>query len=508
MTHADLPALTRRRILVRLIRSGLAAALAATLSGLHVPALAAAADSAPVYPPIVFVHGNGDNAASWTTTVWRFESNGWPRERLFAVDLPYPLARDDDTKEQPGRSSSTEQRATLAAEVDRVLAATGARQVVLMGNSRGGLTIRNYIANAGGAAKVSHAILAGTPNHGVWALPNFRPGNEFNGAGPFLKALNAPRAADGSLLPLAAAASSAGAASATSAGASGATSAAPAGLEITPGPKWLTLRSDGNDKYAQPDGSAIGAKGMKTHVTAEGPALAGAENLVLPERDHRETAFHRDAFQAAWRFLTGRQATVDITPEAAITLDGKVTGVSGAGPTNLPVPGAQLTVYAIDPATGQRRGQALLQKTVGEDGRWGPLKTDSKTHLEFVIEQGGNQMAVTHIFRSPFARSSSVVHLRPERMLSLEVGARAVVIFSRPRGYFGLPRDTVLLDGQGGLPGLSTGVATAAQSRSILREGDRKVVGQFRSGAIDETVVGWAWPAGKDKVVTVLELHH
>ena len=39
-------------------------------------------------PPIVFVHGNGDTAALWMTTIWRFETNGWPRERLFAVDLP------------------------------------------------------------------------------------------------------------------------------------------------------------------------------------------------------------------------------------------------------------------------------------------------------------------------------------------------------------------------------------------------------------------------------------
>ncbi|HEY5322894.1 MAG TPA: twin-arginine translocation pathway signal, partial [Caldimonas sp.] len=59
-------------------------------------------------PPIVFVHGNGDSAALWTTTLWRFETNGWPRERLFAIDLPYPTARNEDDKEQPGRTSITE----------------------------------------------------------------------------------------------------------------------------------------------------------------------------------------------------------------------------------------------------------------------------------------------------------------------------------------------------------------------------------------------------------------
>ena len=31
--------------------------------------------------PIVFVHGNGDTAALWQSTIWRFESNGWPTDR-------------------------------------------------------------------------------------------------------------------------------------------------------------------------------------------------------------------------------------------------------------------------------------------------------------------------------------------------------------------------------------------------------------------------------------------
>ena len=62
-------------------------------------------------PPIVFVHGNGDSAALWQTTLWRFESNGWPRERLHAIDVPYPLARDEDAKPQTGRTSTAEHMA-------------------------------------------------------------------------------------------------------------------------------------------------------------------------------------------------------------------------------------------------------------------------------------------------------------------------------------------------------------------------------------------------------------
>ena len=93
-------------------------------------------------PPIVFVHGNGDTAALWQTTLWRFESNGWPRKRLHAIEVPYPLARDEDAKPQAGRTSTAEHAAYLSAEVDKVLpAATGASQVVLFANSRGGYAV-------------------------------------------------------------------------------------------------------------------------------------------------------------------------------------------------------------------------------------------------------------------------------------------------------------------------------------------------------------------------------
>src|SRR5580765_7409321 len=113
----------------------------------------------PMQTPIIFVHGNGDTAALWLTTIWRFESNGWPRERLFALDAPNPLARNDDAKPQEGRTSSAEHLQQVAAEVRRVRSLTGADKVVLVGNSRGGYPIRSYIRNGEGVSTVSHAIL-------------------------------------------------------------------------------------------------------------------------------------------------------------------------------------------------------------------------------------------------------------------------------------------------------------------------------------------------------------
>lgn len=453
-------------------RRSLGALLATTL--LAACATPPAADSKP---PIVFVHGNGDTAALWTPTIWRWQSNGWPRERLYAVDFPYPSARDDNTKEQAGRSSADEQMRHLSAEIDKVLAATGAVRVVLMGNSRGGNAIRHYIANGGGAAKVSHAILGGTPNHGVWADPGFAPNSEFNGAGPFLSGLNAPQGAQGN--------------------------------EVTPGPAWMTIRSDNNDKFAQPDGVWIGRKGKPTNIAFDGPALKGALNVVLPGRDHREVSYHPEAFAAAHHFVTGRAPATTtpshVTPQAQVTLAGKVSGYAGSSPTNLPLVGAKLTVYAVDAGTGARKGAPLWTQTITADGRWGPLATDSATPLEFVLEAAG--FATAHTYRAPFARSADTVNLRPERAIAdADKDAAALVTFSRPRAYFGLPRDTVLLDGQPAA-GIPPGVAGVAVSRLKLKDGaPRPVVAEFRSGVISERIVGQVWPA-RDGHVTVLELH-
>jgi len=437
-------------------------------------------------PPIVFVHGNGDSAALWSATIWRFESNGWPRERLYAVHFPNPLARDDNRQAQIGRSSSGEQRDYLAAELGKVLAASGAKQAVLYGNSRGGNAIRDCVATpaaqGGCGGRVSHAILGGTPNHGVWADASLRPGSEFNGAGAFLLGLNAPKGPDGQALP-----------------------AGSVGLEVTPGPQWLTLRSDNNDKFAQPDGVWIGAKGMPTHVSADGPALRGATNLVLPGRDHRETSYHAEAFDQAYRFITGRApATTSITPEANVLLDGEVDGFSAGGPTNRPLADAQVTVWAVDPGTGARRGAALLAKTVGADGRWGPLRTDAQTALEFEIRAPG--FAITHVYRGQFPRSSTLVHLKPERLAEADKAAAAAVVnLTRPRGYFGVPRDTVLLDGLDA-PGIPPGVAGVAASKRLLKVGPgRPVVAEYRSGTLHERIVGSAWPTAGNHV-TVLEL--
>src|SRR6266571_1754296 len=90
--------------------------IAALASLAAAPVLAPQARGAEPLPPIVFVHGNGDSAALWTTIVWRFESNGYDPARLFAIDFTSPSARTDDTKPQENRSGTDDALRELAAK--------------------------------------------------------------------------------------------------------------------------------------------------------------------------------------------------------------------------------------------------------------------------------------------------------------------------------------------------------------------------------------------------------
>jgi hypothetical protein len=418
-----------------------------------------AASTSTDIPPILFVHGNGDHAALWMTQLWRMESNGIPRDRMMAINFTDPLARTDDAVEQPDRSSTTQQRRELGDAIAELKRRTGAPRVALVANSRGGNPVRSFI-KMGGGTDVSHAVLCGVPNHGVYAWDEGL-GNEFNGRGPFLRGLNEGES------------------------------------EVTDGTAFLTLRSDGSDKYAQPDGRLIGKPGTPTGITFEGPALRGATNLVLGTLDHRETGFHPRAFREIYKFITGREpARIAIVPETAVILGGLVTGTPGGVPTNRPVADASVEVFRVAPETGERIGGAFHISRTSMDGRWGPAQVEPTWPLEIVLTSAGSP--TTHFYRSPFPRSSDVVHLRAGRALgAADAGAGAVVMMSRVRGYFGLPRDIVLLDGKEPTD-VKSGVPTDSLTavRLPTAELGRPVVALFNQ----ERIVARAWPAAENRI--------
>jgi hypothetical protein len=453
--------LTRRKVLWGATALPLALPFLASSFGFR--ALAATAPQAALnMPPILFVHGNGDHAALWITTLWRMESNGVPREQMFAINFTDPLARSDDAIAQDNRSSTEDQRRELGAAIAQLKQRTGRARVALVGNSRGGNSIRSYIKN-GGAGDVSHAVLCGVPNHGVFVSDD-NPGSEFNGRGPFLRGLNKGDS------------------------------------EVVPDTAFLTLRSDGLDKYAQSDGRFIGKPGVATGITSDGPALKGATNLVLGPLDHRETAYHPRAFREIYKFIAGREPErIAIAPEAKVRLSGLVTGTPGGVPTNRPVADAAVEVFRVAPDSGERIGDAVHASKTGSDGRWGPAEVDPTWYLEMVLTAPG--ATTTHVYRSAFPRSSDIVHLRAARALApAEASAGAIVLMTRPRGYFGLPRDTVLFDGKEPTdikPGVPTDSLTTL--RLSAAEVGRQVAGLFN----EERIVARVWPVSENRIAVI-----
>ena len=91
------------------------------------------------------------------------------------------------------------------------------------------------------------------------------------------------------------------------------------------------------------------------------------------------------------------------------------------------------------------------------------------------------------------------MHLRAARPLGpADAGAGAVVMMSRPRGYFGLPRDVVLLDGKEPAD-VKAGRADGFGQRPCgfrPAEVGRPVVALFN----EERIVARAWPASENRI--------
>ncbi|HKW55623.1 MAG TPA: hydrolase [Stellaceae bacterium] len=328
--------------------------------------------------------------------------------------------------------------------------------MILIAQSRGGNVVRNYLENGGGAAST---ILCGAVNHGVIVSDTLLKDSEFNGASPFMRGLNATPG------------------------------------EVVAGVRFLTIRSDNDDKYAQPDGRFIGHPGVATGIGYDAPALEGASNVVIAKADHRETGYGAAAFAAMYKFITGREPrTRGVVGEQHPVLEGTVSAFEAGAPTNIGVAGATVEVYRVSGKTGERQGSARLHLVTGADGHWGPFKAERGAYYEFVVAVSG--FPVTHIYRSPFQRSSRYVNLRPQLLAKDDKEAGAVVYISRPRGYFGIGRDTVRLAGKLP-PGIAAGVPSVSTAKlAFPAEPARTVAAVFNR----EHIPVRTWPAADGQV--------
>jgi triacylglycerol lipase len=104
--------------------------------------------------PVVLVHGTfGDMTVSWNLISPALVLNGYC---VFALDYG-----------DRGTARIEDSAAELDVFVDRVLAATGAARVSMVGHSQGGMLPRYYIKNLGGKGLVNDLIGLVPSNHGT-----------------------------------------------------------------------------------------------------------------------------------------------------------------------------------------------------------------------------------------------------------------------------------------------------------------------------------------------------
>src|SRR6201989_1688981 len=127
--------------------------------------------------PVVLVHGTfADMSDSWQALSPLLKNNGWC---VFALNYGSYAGSGAIGVYGTGEIRSSAQE--LSAFVDKVLTATGAAEVDMVGHSQGGMMPRYYLKFLGGAAKVHTLVGLSPSNHGttllgLGVLANFIPG--------------------------------------------------------------------------------------------------------------------------------------------------------------------------------------------------------------------------------------------------------------------------------------------------------------------------------------------
>lgn len=147
--------------------------------------------------PVVFVHGNGENAQAWDQVAGRFRQCGY--DQLFAISL-----------DPPSHGSCVAYAAQLADFIDtEVRPKVGAQTpIAIIAHSLGAPVVRYYLSFLDGARLTSHAVLiagcnAGAPACDVMLLKDpegkiFRQAVEVHtGGSEFLRNLDAKGTDDG-----------------------------------------------------------------------------------------------------------------------------------------------------------------------------------------------------------------------------------------------------------------------------------------------------------------------
>jgi triacylglycerol esterase/lipase EstA (alpha/beta hydrolase family) len=118
--------------------------------------------------PVILVHGTVENMTySWYTLSPLLRNAGYCVFALNYGQEPGIHVGLPGASESPGAAPVADSARQLGAFVDKVLAATGASKVDIVGHSQGGMMPRYYLKFLGGADKVGTLIGLAPSNHGT-----------------------------------------------------------------------------------------------------------------------------------------------------------------------------------------------------------------------------------------------------------------------------------------------------------------------------------------------------
>jgi triacylglycerol lipase len=131
------------------------------------------------HDPILFVHGYGGNVSNFCTMIAAFRADGWSDNELYAYNYSFINSFATDAEE-------------IRAQVDAIIARTGAAKVDIIAHSAGSISSRYYLKNLGGTSRVDAWVSLAGPNHGTDDANNcsFQPCLEIRLGSSFLAALN------------------------------------------------------------------------------------------------------------------------------------------------------------------------------------------------------------------------------------------------------------------------------------------------------------------------------
>jgi len=175
---------------------------------------------------------------------------------------------------------------------------------------------------------------------------------------------------------------------------------------------YVHIASSAQAGPAGPDGSIptlnIWSNGDET---VGGSDILGAENFMIPEKDHYQVATCEESFMRMYLFFNeeARPHYTGIMPASPMMVSGKTLTLG----ENSPINNALVEVYEVDPATGFRLNDDTPDFTfyTSVQGLWGPFEAVPGMYYEFFVDpQNGTRLV--HYYREPFTRSNNLVYLR------------------------------------------------------------------------------------------------